>query len=200
MPPPSAFASEEKKMINANLLPPDVKNEITQTKKNRALVKYVWLTVLVLVVAAAVSAGGWYYFSGLLQDDQAALATKQAANDQFGVATEKAQSLAAKIKAIKSIDDNTYKWSATIVEVQKVMPAGAYLTSVKLDSNPQTRGTISGYAASKQIVASLRDSLENSPKFQYVDIDSSKTQTDPTTQKDEENFTLSFSLEKGALK
>jgi Tfp pilus assembly protein PilN len=80
------------------------------------------------------------------------------------------------------------------------MPNGAYLTSIKIDSDSKTRGQISGIANSKQTVAALRDALEKSPKFQYVDIESSKTQVDPVSSKDVENFTLSFSLEKGALK
>jgi Tfp pilus assembly protein PilN len=187
-------------MINANLLPPDVKSEITQTKKNRVIVRYFGYAVLIFVVAIAIFLTTRYYFSQNLTDAQKSLEQKQNENKKYGAVTERTQSYVKKINTINSIDTNSNKWSGVIIEVQKVMPSGAYLTSVKMDSDGKVRGQISGYAASKQIVASLRDSLEKSSKFQYVDIDSSKTQVEPTSQKEQEYFALSFSLEKGALK
>jgi Tfp pilus assembly protein PilN len=187
-------------MINANLLPPDVKAEIAQTKQNKSLVKYFWLSLLIFIVAAGTVAGSWYYFSMILKTDQNELRAKQAENEKYGAIIEKSKSLSQKITTIKKIDSSTNKWSGVVMEIQKVMPSGAYLVSVKIDSDSRVRAQISGYAASKQIVASLRDSLEKSPKFQYVDIDSSKTESDTTTKTDKENFTLSFSLEKEALK
>lgn len=187
-------------MISANLLPPEIKDEIEQTKKNRVSLRFAVYAFLILILVGGIFVGGYIYFSRELKTNQAELIAKQQVNDKYGTVTEKAKSLAAKVNAIRSIDDNTYKWSGIITEIQKVMPSGAYLVSVKIDSDKKIRGQITGYASNKQIVASLRDSLENSSKFEFVDIESSKTQTDPTTQKDEENFTLTFSLEKGALK
>jgi Tfp pilus assembly protein PilN len=187
-------------MISANLLPPEVKDEIAQTKENRALVGYILLAALIFVLTLTVFLASWYYFSDSLETSQRLLTTKQSENGKYGAISEKSRALAKRITTIKSIDANTNTWSGVITEIQKVMPSGAYLVSVKIDSDSKVRGQISGIAASKQIVASLRDSLEKSSKFQYVDIDSSRTEVNTQTQKDEENFTLSFSLEKGALK
>jgi Tfp pilus assembly protein PilN len=200
MPQPLACALEVKKMINANLLPPEVKSEIAQTKKNKSIVYYFGLSFIVFLTVVAVFIASWTNFRSMLKSDQKAIKSEQAENEKYGAVTEKSKSLAGKITTIKTIDANTNKWSGVITEIQKVMPSGAYLSSVKIDADSRVRGQISGIAASKQIVASLRDSLEKSSKFQYVDIDTTRTQLNSTTQKDEENFTLSFSLEKGAFK
>ena len=87
-----------------------------------------------------------------------------------------------------------------MAEIHNVMPAGAYLVSIKLDSDSKVRDQIAGMARSKQDVAALRDAMDKSAKFEYVDIESSSTQYDSASQKDVENFTITFAITKGALK
>jgi Tfp pilus assembly protein PilN len=187
-------------MINANLLPPEIKQDIAQSKANSKAIKYVWLISLILVIVLLIAGGLWYSFNSSLGTTSAELQTKQEATKKYGTLEEKAKKLAERIATIKKIDNKTNHWSGVISEIQAVMPTGLYLNSVRIDSSPKIRAQISGTAKSKQEVATLRDSMEKSPLFEYVDIESSTTEKDPKTAADVENFTISFALSPGALK
>jgi Tfp pilus assembly protein PilN len=187
-------------MINANLLPPEVKKDITQAKENSKALKYIWLTLLVLVTVVAVSAVVWTMLDKSFKTSVTELVRRENETKKYGSLEEKAKKLSSRISTIKTIDAKTNHWSAVISEIQTVMPTGLYLNSVRIDSNVKVRGQLTGYAKSKQEVATLRDSMEKSPLFEYVDIESSTTEKEPKTQADIENFTISFSLTKGALK
>lgn len=187
-------------MINANLLPPDIKKDIAQSKENAKALRFVWLTLMVLIIVVAIALGLWYYFTQSLNSTTADLTNRQEATKKYGTLEEKAKKLAERITTIKMINGKTNHWSGVISEIQKVMPSGVYLTSVRIDSNPKVRAQISGYAKSKQEVAALRDAMDKSEKFEFVDIESSTTEKNPKTQADVENFSITFSLTKGALK
>lgn len=187
-------------MINANLLPPEIKENIAQSKENSKGLKYVWLTFGLLLVTVLIAGGMWYYFNSTLGSTSDELQNRQEATKKYGTLEEKAKKLAERITTIKQINSKTNHWSGVISEIQKVMPSGVYLNSVRIDSSAKVRDQISGYAVSKQEVATLRDAMEKSDRFEFVDIESSTTEKNPKTQADQENFTISFSLSKGALK
>jgi Tfp pilus assembly protein PilN len=187
-------------MINVNLLPPDIKAEIDQTKRNKRIMSAFW-KVLVLFIAYLVIAGGFYYYFSLKEKDVSQnLAAKEEEIKKYGTLEEEAKKISERLGIIKKIEDNSYSWSGIIDEIMKVVPSGVSLKSVKIDSSSKSRNQISGEATSKTLVASLRDSLDKSDKFAYVDIETSTTVQDPAKGKEFENFTISFSLEKGALK
>jgi Tfp pilus assembly protein PilN len=187
-------------MINVNLLPPDIKEEIAQTKKNGQIVKVFWKLIFLILIYLLLS-GGFYYWFSLEQNKTAnELAKKEEEIKKYGILEQEAKNIADRLNTIKQIQSNTFVWSGTIDEIMTVVPTGVSLKSVKIDSVNKNRNQITGDANTKTEVASLRDSLEKSNKFQYVDIEASTTIKDPAKNREYENFTISFSLEKGALK
>lgn len=187
-------------MINVNLLPPEVKHEIAQSKKNRKVRALFLKTFLLLFLVLLISSAAWLYFSDTLKKTSAELGAKEESIKKFGTIEEKSKKIAERLETIKQIEENASHWSNVISEIQNVIPGGIYLNSVKMDGDSKNRGQISGFAQSKQDVATLRDAMDKSNKFQYVDIESSSTSKDPIKKRDVESFTISFSLEKGALK
>jgi Tfp pilus assembly protein PilN len=184
---------------NINLLPPDIKSSIEQKKKNTVVrgifARVVWAFVLTVGVAVA----AWFYldYSGRNVNEQ--LAQKEEAIAKFGTLENKAKKSAEKISSVKKIENSLNHWGGIVAEIQQVMPSGTYLSKVSLDSNGKVRADMTGFARTKENIASLRDALEKSKYFEYVDIDSAATQSDPRNGTEIETFTVSFSLEKGAL-
>lgn len=187
-------------MINVNLLPPDIKSEISQSKRNKEIRSLVWKVALVLLFVSAISVLTLLYFYSEKQSASGEFDEKTKAIKAFGNIEEKSKNLSDRINSVKMITAETNKWSGVIEELQKIIPSGIYLSSLRIDSTQNNRNQISGFAKSKNEVATLRDEMEKSSKFQYVDIESSTTSFDQTKKIDVETFTLSFSLEKGVLK
>lgn len=187
-------------MINVNLLPPEIKQDIAQSKKNHSAVGYLKKSILLVLVLLGVLTADYFYLNSRLSAASSNLTQKEESLKKYGELENKAKKLSDRITDIKEIIKNTNVWSGTINEITKIMPDGVFLTSVKMDSNAKVRASVSGKATSKKEVAALRDAMEQSGKFEYVDIETSNTSFDTTLNKDLETFTLSFSLTKGALK
>lgn len=187
-------------MINVNLLPPEIKAEIKQTKKNRQILGFFYKLFFLLVAFIILVGGFYYYFKTKLTVVTANLNAQENEIKKYGTLEEEAKKISDRLSTIKQIEGNSNTWSGVIDEIMKVVPSGVSLKSVKIDATSKNRNQFSGEALSKTQVASLRDSMEKSNKFQYVDIESSTTTEDAATKKESENFTISFSLEKEALK
>lgn len=187
-------------MIKVNLLPPEIKDEITQSKKNRRVLVVLWKLIFIILIYFILLGGFYYWFSMNLKKTSEELTVKEEEIKKYGILEEEAKNIADRLNTIKQIQSNSNVWPGVIDEIMKIIPGGISLKSVKIDSVVKNRNQITGDANSKTEVASLRDSLEKSKKFQYVDIEASTTVKDPAGNKEYENFTISFSLEKGALK
>jgi vacuolar-type H+-ATPase subunit I/STV1 len=186
-------------MSNINLLPPDIKTSLEQKKKNLIVRNLFFKSLWIFVFTLGITAGTWFYLENTARNVDEDLALANEAVSSFGSLETQARKVSEKITAIKTIENGLNHWQNVIAEVQKVMPTGTSLSKLSLNSNSKTRATMTGYAKDKQSIATLRDSLETSEYFEYVDIESASTQDDPKTGTDIETFTLSFSLQKGAL-
>lgn len=187
-------------MNKINLLPPEFKKEIEQAKKNSKTLNATLKTAAFILIVLAIYLAGLWQFTNLLNAETRAYNDNQEKIETYGNLEEKSKKISERLNTIRSIDRNSPKWSGVIEEIQKIMPSGIYLTKVKMDNLSKTRNKISGYARSKQEVAALRDLMDKSEKFEYVDIESTSTVKDPNTKKDAESFNISFSLSKEALK
>ncbi len=186
-------------MIKVNLLPEEAKESINQAKNNSALVNIFIKTVFLLFLTIIFLGGLYFYYKGALDSSVKVLTEKQKLIDQYGNLQETSKKLSERLDTIKRIDTNSNKWSGIMTEINKVVPAGIYLTGLKMDSNIKNRSQITGYAVSKREVASLQEALEKSDLLEYVDIEGSQTQTDPSSGLERENFTISLTLKREAL-
>jgi Tfp pilus assembly protein PilN len=187
-------------MNSINLLPKTIKEEIAQTKKNRRARSYLVKTLFLLTLTILVSLALYMYFHEIDSRLSEKVATKQEEINNLGNFEGEAKLLSGRLNTItKIIKNETNYWSGTLEEITKVMPSGAYLTSLSLSPDAAARNRITGFASSKNIVAALRSSMDSSDKFEFVDIESSVLTEDSETKKEAENFVITFSLAKGVL-
>jgi Tfp pilus assembly protein PilN len=187
-------------MSNINLLPKHIKEEIGQTKKNRKTRSYLIKTLLILSLTVILSMVLLIYFQKTEIRLEEEVAVKQEEINRMGNFEGEAKLLSGRLDTITQIiKKDTNYWSNTLEEITKVMPNGVYLTSLSLSPDAATRNRITGFAASKNVVAALRSSMDNSEIFEFVDIESSVRTEDSETKKEAENFVITFSLAKGVL-
>lgn len=186
-------------MNSINLLPPDIKESIAQKKKNGVILGLFYRSLLLAVFVLVITTGTYLYFQKNSQKVASELEVATQSVSGYGQLEEQAAKIADKLSAIKAIEAKLNHWSGTVAEIQKVMPTGVYLSKASLNSDNKVRGELSGFAKNKEGIAALRDAMEASTYFEYVDIESASTETNPKTGDDLESFVLSFSLEKGAL-
>lgn len=187
-------------MNKINLLPPEQKEEIRRAKENKKSLRNLYFSLLILIITLLLSLTALFAINLQSKAIITLLAEKEKEITSFGNLEDKAKKLAERLNTIKQINKKTNLWSSVVEEIQKIIPEGVYLTQVKMDSTTKARNLIVGAARGKKEVASLRDAMEKSNKFEYVDIESSKTGINPVTKQEAENFTISFSLSKEALK
>jgi Tfp pilus assembly protein PilN len=186
-------------MNSINLLPPDIKKSIEQRKKNARTVHYFWRSFMYALLALAISGAAYVGIEQLYHKNTAELAKAETEISSYGDVEAKAKSVAEKLSTIKSIQKEINSWSGVILEIQKVMPSNVSLSRVSLKSDSKTRAEITGFAKTKEGIASLRDALDESEYFEYVDIESASTEKDAKTEINLESFVITFSLSKGAL-
>lgn len=185
-------------MINVNLLPEDIKTEIKQSKKNAEVLSLLGRFSLFFMVYVLILTVFYFYLSYQVKVTATELTKREQAISKYSTLEEKARRVADRLATVKNIQKNSNHWTNLIKELGTVVPDGVYLNAVRIDPAGKGRNQITGYARSKQEVAALRDSMEKSSKFRYVDIESSvSSSSDKVAQ---ESFTISFSLEKDALK
>lgn len=186
-------------MNKINLLPEDIKKDIEQSKRNKKVLSYLIRSAFLFVLVIGTTVGLYVYMHSQLGTYLSDIESKEIGIIKYGNLEDEARSLSERLTSIERIDAGSNTWSLVVAEIQEVMPSGAYLSSIKIDSDTKTRNTISGIATNKSVVAALRDSLEDSDKFEYVDIESSNIVKDPETKREVENFVISFSLSAEAL-
>lgn len=186
-------------MNSINLLPPEIKATLEQKRKNVVVLGIFRKSLWIFLLTSGIVIGTWFFLENSARTVDDDLAKGNEAIAAFGNLETQSKKVSGKITAVKTIEGSLNSWEGVVAEIQKVMPGGTSLSRMSLDSNSKNRATMTGYAQNKQNIATLRDALENSEYFEFVDIESASTENNPQTGVDIETFTLSFSLEKGAL-
>jgi Tfp pilus assembly protein PilN len=186
-------------MSNINLLPQNIKIDIRQAKRNRKTIAHLTRSLAILALVVLTSALSYVYINQALSNSREKVEKKISINESFGNLESEAASFSERVNTITKILNDLNHWPGVLEEIKNIMPSDAYLSTVSIDADLATRSKITGFANSKKTVATLRSAMEDSDKFEYVDIESSNIVVNPETGKEVENFVITFSLTRGAL-
>lgn len=184
---------------NINLLPKEIKEDIAQSKKNKRALNYLYKSFFWITITFTIILICWIYYSVQISGISDLINRKEISINKYSEIEIKSKEIADRLKTIKKIDNELYTWPKVLEEIQKAMPSGATLTSLSLNPEKNQRSEITGKAKTKSTVASLRNLLEESEKFEFVNIERSST-SDDVKEGEIESFTITFSLTEGALK
>lgn len=166
-------------MITINLLPEELRENITFSKKNRKLLKTVKAVVIIcllvvvsLVICGVFLFGSNQFFLNNISESEKTISSYQPVVDEAKV-------LKDKVKSVQKIKGSYKYWTKFNYILGKNTPAGVYLATLNTQSD---KITITGYAKTKNDVGIFRDALEKSGDFSEVNIDSIKETGNPAAQ------------------
>jgi Tfp pilus assembly protein PilN len=154
-----------------NLMPPDMKEQIRYAKMNRLVLKYVWVTIVVVGVLGGIFGGAYYLIQQQTNAVAADVASKeQDINAQSSALLPKAQDASQRLNAIKYVQDTQTRFSLLIADLVKVIPQGVKLDGISLTGNDQAPVTLQVSAEKYDDILALRNSLVVSPRISAADI------------------------------
>jgi len=173
-----------------NLLPDDVKKQISAARTNIMLVKYI--IVLGFAIAFLALACTMTY---LLLINNKTIAEKIIENSQFkntpySLAKKQESSLRTSLSTAKSILDQQILYSNVITGIGAALPTGIVLDTLSLNSSTfGTPITIKAYARSADDVTKLKENFQNSTLFSNFSVTSLTT-----NQSDSSGYPVTISI------
>jgi Tfp pilus assembly protein PilN len=155
-----------------NLMPPAMKEQIRYAKLNRLVLRYVKVTVLVVIVLGGIF--GWALWQLQIQaatvdtDMTNKEATIAALNRDF---TPKAQEASDRLTAIKFVLTNQTRFSAVIADIAKVVPQGVSIDSMTLTGSDAEPVRIGFNTQTYQGALAFRNALMTSPRIAAADLE-----------------------------
>lgn len=183
-----------------NLLSEDIREGISYSKKNHAIVSYLMLEVIlgVLLVLSFLIAA--YFLKSNNSFFLSERGKSQVVIDSYGELFSEAKSLEGRIQSAAQIKKGYNYWSKFNIALNRLTPASVFLGTVE---KQESLIKISGYAQSKKDAVSYLDLLKASNLFGSVDVDSIKevdNPANPTSEIKVQNFNFLLKLKEGALK
>lgn len=166
-----------------NLLPADVKEQIRYAKLNRLALRYLRITVAVVVVLAVVFVGSFY-----LLDQQSATVTADVADKQKIIAdfnktlTPKAKDASDRLAAIKYVQGTQTRFSVLVADIAKVVPQGVSITSMTLTGDDSKPLAIAVTAQNYERALAFREALITSPRIANADLETLTSDASGTYQ------------------
>jgi Tfp pilus assembly protein PilN len=156
-----------------NLLDTDTLRHYRAARVNVLLRKYVVLLILTLVAVLLAFAGGIFITLGERSAAEAEIASHQQALTQYADVKKEAESFTANLKIAKSILSQEVLYSDMIVQIARTLPSGAILSSLSLDQETLTKPIVlAGRVRTKDEAVTLKNTLESSPLFESVNLNS----------------------------
>lgn len=171
-----------------NLLPPAVKAERSYGRKNAALFKYLFVVIQVALLIAGTTIGGFVYGNARLNQlnrEHAELETQLGAVKSI---EEDAKSLRDKLTALKTLFASETNYVSLLQDIEAAIIPGSRLTALELTGREKEALEMTFLVTNEIKAAELKQSLEASDRFSFVDIQSIR----PSPQGVEVDYRLSF--------
>lgn len=185
-----------------NLLPPETKRQVRAARMNVTLYRYCMLIITTAVLLGAVFAVGFW---ATMNDKQLADHVKQENHDagqEYAKTKAAAEEFAKNLATAKTILGSDVSFTDLIFSIAAIIPQGVVLNNLTLGAtNPGTTTTanapidVSGRAMSYDRAVALKNSLENSPIFENVNIANiSQTDTSASASAFTQKYPFTVSL------
>ncbi|QQR52624.1 hypothetical protein IPG36_00660 [bacterium] len=153
-------------------MPPDVKQQIYYARMNRMVLRYIKLSVVVVLALAGVF--GW----ALRDLSQTAARVDQEATDKQATITSlnksftpKAKEASDRLAAVAYVYNSQTRFSAVIEDLAKVVPQGVAIDTMTLTGDDKQPVRIGFSATTYQAALAFRDALMTSPRVAAADLE-----------------------------
>jgi hypothetical protein len=154
-----------------NLLPPETKKQIRAARVNVILINYCLLATFTALLLGAVFAVGFWADMNSRQLAEQAKKESDEATASYADTRKQAEEFARDLNIAKNILSSEVSFGKLILDIAGYVPRGVILSNLSLGTTT-TKGPIdiTGRADSYDGAVALKNSLENSPVFEKVNI------------------------------
>lgn len=154
-----------------NLLPPDMKSQISAARTNRLLLRYNVLLLVALGFLLASIVVVYVYLAAAKASAEATVAENQSRASDYAATETAANNFKQNLATAKTILDNNVAYSAIILEIAHALPNGVILDNLSLDA--ATFGTpmvLTAKARSSDAALSALSALQSSKLLSNVSV------------------------------
>lgn len=178
-------------MININLLPEEIRENIDYSKKNKKLLKY--FRTLIVMCLLFLSSFAFFYVFLTKNNNYFLEKIKESENNinEYKSVFDDAKKLDEKVKVIEKIKENYHFWSKLNYALNRTVPGGLYIETLEpLDKsllipseknivakNDNIKFKITGYSKTKNDIGLFRDALSDQEGLQIVNVETAKEDT-----------------------
>ena len=157
-----------------NLLPPEIKTQVTYSRYNRSLLRWLFAGLFVALLLAGSLAAGYYYLNLQISQANQEVQDKNRQIKQFSSVQHTSTVVASRLASISTLQKNQAKFSELLADLAQYMPQGTAISSITLtgDDKQPIRLTVS--AVDYKTALSFRDSITRSKRIIAADIESIK--------------------------
>lgn len=158
-----------------NLLPPQIKQEVAFAKINARIVRYIRITLVVIIILAGLFAGAQLNLARRIQRAEASARDKDRTIASFHDLEGRAKQLNSQLTTILAISRGQTKFSQLLSDLAKVTLRGTTITNITLTGDDKKPVRITALADSYSSAVSLRDALVASPRVSAADTENVTT-------------------------
>ena len=161
-----------------NLLDADTLKHYRAARLNMKLRGYFVLLLVTLVIILAMFAAGVYLTRSERVAAESELQAGKSSVAQYDGVRKEAEAFTSNLRTAKSILSQEVLYSDMMVRIAKTLPDSAVLSSLALDQTTLTKPiTLSGRVRTKDDAVTLKNTLEASPMFESVNINTINEET-----------------------
>lgn len=156
-----------------NLLPPEMKSQISAARTNRLLLRYNVLLLAALGFMLIAIAIVYLYLVNAKATAEATVAENRAKASDYAAVESEANAFKQNLANAKQILDGDITYTKVVLQIASLLPSGVVLDNVSLDSSSFGSPTVlSARAKDYSTVLTLKSTLQNSSLFSNVSIQS----------------------------
>lgn len=191
-------------MININLLPPELKLQRINAKRNASLISICIIVVFIFVIIGVIVRSLASTVEARLTTAKNDVQRGSSQLDQYKNLEELALLINDRSNTADKISQNRLIWSQALQELTNSAPSDVQFENLTANVEKTPNFVLKGNTTTEREIIKFKEKLENSPMFKNVSFKSSSLtkETNPPTggQEGEKlSFTLDFEIEQKSL-
>lgn len=152
-----------------NLLPGDMKSQISAARVNVVLVRYITVIILAFLFLVLIQAGAYYLLDQSRQSAERLIEANTIKADVYGETKTELENLNSSLSATKPILDQEIFYSKVLVSIAQLMPAGTVIQEMTLTDEAFSKPlSMKIYAKTTENAVAVRDKFQQSNLFSSV--------------------------------
>ncbi len=155
-----------------NILPPELKEQISFAKRNNRLLRLLIIGLMVAILLGALMIGSLWYVNRQITNLDQVLASRQQAANAYQDTETKVQALESNLNILQKLLIQKTHYSALLSDLASTLPSGAYINHLVLTGDDTQPMEILLTAKSFNQAAQIRNALSQSSRIKSADIQS----------------------------